>query len=422
MPVEIKLPAIDSDFNAGTIVSWAKSVGDPVEIGDVMFEIETDKAVVEVEAQHSGILGQIMMEAGTSDIPVHSTVGILLNSDESLNNLNSNKDFQTPAAKEPQTTTNGSEQVRIFSSPLARNLAAKNSVDITQLHGKGRGPNGRILKADVEAFMAAAPAPTAVPSPTIAPPLEPKSPVQSEINPQISSDKVGSPIKHSAMRRTIAERLGQSKREIPHFYLTVECEVDKLEELRRTLNVESPQGDGGFKLTINDFIIKACALALRDVPEVNARWTEDSVLPYNDVDISVAVSTKDGLITPIVQKADTKGLAVISREIKALANKAKIGKLQPHEYKGGGFSISNLGMYGIKTFSAIINPPQSSILAIGAAEKRPVVKNDSLAIATILDCTLAADHRIVDGVVGSKFLQAVKHYIEKPMHMLLEGG
>jgi pyruvate dehydrogenase E2 component (dihydrolipoamide acetyltransferase) len=229
-------------------------------------------------------------------------------------------------------------------------------------------------------------------------------------------------IKHSSVRKVIAKRLVESKQQIPHFYLTIDCEADALDNLRHELNAQAQNSKTSYKLTINDFIIKAAALALQDVPQVNASWTDEAVLQYKDIDISIAVATENGLITPILRQVDSKGLEVISNQVKALAEKAKNGRLQPADYQGGGFSISNLGKYGIKSFSAIINPPQSCILAVGASEKRPVVKNDELAIATMFSCTLSADHRVVDGAVAAEFLQALKHYIENPLQMMLRGG
>jgi pyruvate dehydrogenase E2 component (dihydrolipoamide acetyltransferase) len=432
VPVEIKLPVIAPDFEAGTISSWTKAVGDSISIGDVIFEVETDKALVEVEAEESGILGKIIIAAGVEDVPVNETVGLLLKEGESSIDLdqfmgpctNNSAVIVAPAVNkvskagvEPSTNikqadeyrSTQTETTRIFSSPLARRLAINNNVDLRLL--RGRGPNGRILKADVQDFMTT----SASLSPIGNEILQKTERVAIEAGPY----KI---IEHTAMRKVIAERLVQSKSEIPHFYLTVECEIDALQEMRQQLNSAAVQEKNSFKLTVNDFVIKASALALRDVPEVNSSWTTDAVLQYDDVDISVAVSTEGGLITPILRKADTKGLAVISNQVKSLAIRAREGKLKPSEYKGGGFSISNLGMYGISSFNGIINPPQSCILAVGAAQKKPVVKDDKLAIATILNCTLSVDHRVVDGVVGARFLQAFKHYIENPTHMILRGG
>lgn len=438
MPVAITLPPVTPDFNAGTIAAWTKQVGDRVEKGDVIVEVETDKALVEVEAEETGVLGRILVEGGQSDVPVHSTIGILLKEGETeadidsfLNGANTAVLSDTaPAQAETEVGSKPSPaamavpaaakapagETRIFASPLARRIASKNDVELLAL--KGRGPNGRILKADVNDFINTrsaepmAPA-SAGPSAQVVPLLTKQAPVNHADHEAIT---------HSSMRKVIASRLVESKQTIPHFYLSVDCKIDALLALRASLNAESPEGGGHYKLTVNDFVIKAAALALCDVPEVNASWTDTEVLRYRDVDISVAVSTEDGLITPIVRKADTKGLATLSNEVKALAGRAREGRLKPDEYKGGGFTISNLGMYGISSFSAIINPPQSCILAVGAAEKKPVVCGAELAVATLISCTLSVDHRVVDGAVGARFLQAFKHYLEYPTHLMLRGG
>ncbi|GGO86311.1 acetyltransferase component of pyruvate dehydrogenase complex [Marinobacterium nitratireducens] len=433
MPVIITLPPVTPDFDAGTIGAWTKQVGDRVEKGDVIAEIETDKALVEVEAEESGVLGRILVEAGQSDVPVHSTIGVLLKEGETEADIDSflngadtavagesapaeaEAKTETAAAPAAAAASEPAGETRIFASPLARRIAGQNDVPLSAL--TGRGPNGRILKADVNDFIdtrgAAPEAPAQAASAQVVPLQQKQAPVSHGDHDAIA---------HSSMRKVIASRLVESKQTIPHFYLSVDCEIDALLALRASLNAESPEGDGRYKLTVNDFVIKAAALALRDVPEVNASWTDTEVLRYRDVDISVAVSTDDGLITPIVRKADTKGLATLSNQVKELAGRAREGRLKPDEYKGGGFSISNLGMYGINSFSAIINPPQSCILAVGAGEKKPVVRGDELAVATLVNCTLSVDHRVVDGAVGARFLQAFKHYMEHPTHLMLRGG
>lgn len=436
MPVAITLPPVTPDFDAGTIGAWNKAVGDKVEKGDVLVDIETDKAMVEVEAEDSGVLGRILVNDGQSDVQVHSTIGVLLKEGESdadidsfLNGAGASESAdETPAQSETATSgesesTQGtvstaaeSGKTRLFASPVARRIAHQNDVDLSLL--TGRGPNGRILKADVNDYLAGRtsgtePA-TGAPQPVRAEPAHAK--------PAAVEPGNHDTIPHSTMRKVIASRLVESKQTVPHFYLNLDCEVDALMALRASLNAEAPDGERGYKLTLNDFVIKAAALAMRDVPEVNASWTESAMVRYHDVDISVAVATDDGLITPIVRKADTKGLATLSNEVKALAGRAREGRLKPDEYKGGGFSISNLGMYGIDSFSAIINPPQSCILAVGAAIKKPVIRDDDIAVATILSCTLSVDHRVVDGAVGARFLQAFKHYLEHPTHMMLRGG
>ena len=434
MPVEIKLPVITQDFDSGSISSWLKKVGDHVQKGDALYEVETEKAVVEVEAEEAGVLGRILVEAGVGDVPVKTVVGLLLKEGESSKSLDdfaistSLEGIQESAPVSEGSAAAGSlvkgvdeeaavpvDKTRVFASPLARRVASNSDVDLELLSGSGRGPNGRILKADIDDFITNRVSRSSVniaSDADIAPTLAKVAPIAGSYT----------SIKHSAMRKVIAERMLQSTSEVPHFYLTVECEIDALQRLRQQLNAETPQGEGAFKLTVNDFVIKASALALRDFPQVNASWTPDAMLHYDDVDISVAVSTEEGLITPIIRKADTKGLAVISNEIKELAGRARDGLLKPNEYKGGGFSISNLGMYGISTFSAIINPPQACILAVGAAEKKPVVKDGELGVATLLNCTLSVDHRVVNGAVGAQFLQAFKHYMEHPTHMMLRGG
>ena len=303
----------------------------------------------------------------------------------------------------------------VFASPLARRMAAQAGLDLSGVQGSG--PNGRIVKADVEAAMGrpkAAPA-AAVPAPVAAP--APKAPV-----PVITAAHTAVP--HSSIRKVIARRLSEAKQTIPHFYVSMDIEIDALLKLRADLNAKSPKakGDndpGAFKLSVNDLVIKATAVALRRFPTVNASWTDDAMIQYDDVDISIAVSTPTGLITPIIRKADGKGLAAISNEMKDLAARAKLGKLKPEEFQGGGFSISNMGMYGVTSFSAIINPPQAGILAVAAGQQRPVVKDGALAIATVMTCTLSVDHRVIDGALAAEFIQALKGIIEEPLSLML---
>ncbi|HEY5717568.1 MAG TPA: pyruvate dehydrogenase complex dihydrolipoamide acetyltransferase [Motiliproteus sp.] len=424
MPIEIKLPSVTPDMETGTIGSWLKGVGDKVEKGEVIVEIETDKALVEVEAEASGTLARIIVGNGVSDVPVLSTIGVLLTEGESTADLDqfvggvaatpAEEQSVAPDSVVSQAAANTDvplgESARIFASPLARRIADQQGVDLNTL--SGRGPNGRILKADVEAARSTAPAVVPANAPAVA----------AVAAPSAASSASHEVIPHSSMRKVIAARLLESKQTVPHFYLEVSCEIDRLMALRAELNAEAPEGADSYKLTVNDFVIKAAALAMRDVPEVNASWSDSAVLRYQDVDISVAVSTDEGLITPIVRRADTKGLATLSNQVKELAGRARDGRLKPDEYKGGGFSISNLGMYGVSSFSAIINPPQACILAVGAAEQRPVVRDGALAIATLVNCTLSVDHRVVDGAVGARYLQALKYYLEHPTHLMLRGG
>jgi pyruvate dehydrogenase E2 component (dihydrolipoamide acetyltransferase) len=424
VPIEIKMPAITPDFDAGNISSWDMAVGDKVAKGDVLVAIETDKAVIEVEAESAGILGQILIPAGTDNVPVHSLIGYLLIGNETIADLPSapvsGQAAATPAVLDvnPQSSstvavtsapaTTPTQQLaenqsqRLFASPLARRIAAQNQVDIQTL--KGRGPRGRILRADVEHAMNSK-------VPNMALPSTPQS----------------SQVKHSQIRKVIAQRLVESKQNIPHFYLSVDCEIDSLKGMLKELNANAPASlnsitgnkEATYKLTINDFLVKAVAKAMEQVPQVNSSWSDTAMLHHEDIDISIAVSTDAGLITPIVCKANTKGLVSISSEIRQLAATARKGQLQAHQYQGGGFTISNLGMYGIDNFSAIINPPQACILAVGAGKQKPVVKDGELAVATLMNLTLSADHRVVDGAVGAQFLSVLKRFVESPAHLML---
>lgn len=288
---------------------------------------------------------------------------------------------------------------RLFASPLARRMAEQAGLDLGLI--RGSGPQGRIVRKDIEAAKAGK-MPVVVTTTAIAP-----------------LKQAFTEVANTTMRKIIAQRLSEAKRNIPHFYLTIDCRIDSLLETRKKLNANAPEGERGYHISVNDFVVRAVALALRQVPAANASWTEQAVLIYHDVDVAVAVAAPGGLITPVVRRADAKGLGVISNEIKELSARAKDGKLAPEEYQGGGFTVTNLGMFGIKEFAAIINPPQSCILAVGAGEKRPVVDNGALAIATVMTCTLSVDHRSVDGVVGAEFLAAFKRYIEEPLTMML---
>ena len=425
MPIEIKMPAITPDFDAGNISSWDKAVGDKVAKGDILVAIETDKAVIEVEAESAGILGQILIPAGTDDVPVHSLIGYLLIGNETIADLpNAPLAAQisaTPAVEvNPQSTPSASvtsvpvtaptqqladkQPQRLFTSPLARRIADQNQVDLQTL--KGRGPRGRILRADVEHAMSSKVSNTAL---------------------VLQTTSQSSQVKHSQIRKVIAQRLVESKQNIPHFYLSVDCEIDSLKGMLKELNTNAPVSvnsitgskEATYKLTINDFLVKAVAKAMEQVPQVNSSWSDSAMLHHDDIDISIAVSTDAGLITPIVCQANTKGLASISTEIRQLAATARKGQLQTHQYQGGGFTISNLGMYGIDQFSAIINPPQACILAVGAGKQKPVVKHGELAIATLMNLTLSADHRVVDGAVGAQFLSVLKRFVESPAHLML---
>ncbi len=430
-PVEVLLPAFSADANEATVASWLVKEGDSIERGDVLVEVETDKAMLEVESEHKGTLGKILVPAGC-ETKVGQCIALILQEGSNPEALeafsnNSQEEAQQSDAIEPvvaaKPVDDASEDVsalddRVLASPLARRMAGETSIDLSQLTGSG--PGGRVVKRDVEAVLHNT-LPTTVPVAATPTPISP-SPVHADVpatTVQIptSENRAYDEIPNSGIRKIIAKRLGEAKQEIPHFYLNVDVELDALVDMRKELNLLAKEGRDSYKLSVNDFVIKAAALALRDVPEANASWTEEAVLRYHDVDISVAVATDTGLITPIIRGADQKGLITLSADVKALAQKARDGRLSPQEYQGGGFTISNLGMYGIKQFSAIVNPPQSCILAVGAGEQRAVVKDGELAVATVMSCTLSVDHRSVDGAVGAQFFKAFKGYMEHPMSM-----
>ena len=384
---------------------------------------------MEVEAVDEGILGRILVPAGTQGVKVNDVIAVLVEAGEAVPAAGAAPKaaaapaaVPAPAAPAPVTAAPvaiapapaAASGDRVFASPLARRMAAQVGIDISKIAGSG--PNGRIVKADVDAALsrgpapAAAAAPAATPAPAAAP--RPATPVV------ITAPHTAVP--NSSIRKVIARRLAESKATIPHFYVSTDVEIDALLKIRADLNARSPKdGPGAYKLSVNDLVIKATAVTLRRFPNVNAMWTEDAILQLHDVDISVAVSIPDGLITPIMKNADIKGLAAISNEMKDLAARAKTGKLKPEEFQGGGFSISNMGMYGVRDFAAIINPPQAGILAVSAGEQRPVVKTGALAIATVMTLTLSVDHRVIDGALAAEFLQALKRNIEDPLSLML---
>jgi pyruvate dehydrogenase E2 component (dihydrolipoamide acetyltransferase) len=433
MTIQILMPALSPTMTEGKLAAWHKKEGDAIAPGDVIAEIETDKATMEVEAIDEGVLGKILIEAGTENVAVNTPIAIMLEEGESADDIGSDAGSAPapapkPAAKpEPApapapkpaaaapapaakpAAPGSSSGDRVFASPLARRMAEQAGLDLSAISGSG--PNGRIVKADVEAAIsggaktpAAARAPAAAPAPAAAAP---------------SADVPGMPdydaIPNTTMRKVIAKRLTESKQFAPHFYMTVDCEIDALLATRKQLNERLSDG----KVSVNDLVIKAAAIALKQVPAANASWTESEIRVYRSVDISVAVAIEGGLITPVIRGAQNKGLAEIAAEMKDLAARARDGKLMPEEYQGGTFSISNLGMFGIKDFCAVINPPQGAILAVGAGEQRPVVKDGALAIATVMSCTLSVDHRVVDGAIGAAFMAAFKKLIEDPLTMLL---
>jgi pyruvate dehydrogenase E2 component (dihydrolipoamide acetyltransferase) len=435
MPVKILMPALSPTMTEGTLAKWLVGEGDAVKSGDVIAEIETDKATMEVEAVEEGKLGKILVAEGTEGVAVNNVIALLLEEGEDDSALAgvdvsaapAGNDGSTPSPASPAPIATPALAIavppaapssaaasggRVVASPLARRMASQAGLDLAGV--TGTGPSGRIIKADVEAALAGGGTPaTATAGPSAPPAVAQAAPTTAEklpFEPDFELESL------STIRKTIARRLTESKQQVPHFYLTVDCEIDKLLAMRKTLN---DKADGTYKLSVNDMVIKATAIALRRVPKANASWTDEGVKLYKSVDISVAVAIEGGLITPVVRQADNKGLEAISSEIKSLSEKARDGKLGPEEYQGGTFSISNLGMYGIKEFSAVINPPQACILAVGAGTQQPVVKDGVLAVATVMSCTLSADHRAVDGAIGAEYLSAFKRLIEDPLSMLL---
>jgi pyruvate dehydrogenase E2 component (dihydrolipoamide acetyltransferase) len=419
MATNILMPALSPTMTEGTLSRWLKKEGEDVRAGDVIAEIETDKATMEVEAVDEGVLGKILVADGTEGVKVNEPIAILVDQGEAVPAGAPPPAKPATAPPKPETKAeppkpipqsgNGHDQSgeRIFVSPLARRMARQAGIDLAAL--KGSGPNGRIVKVDIEAALQKGTPPAPQPTPA-APTARPSAPIA-------APHKL---VPHSSVRKVIARRLTEAKSTIPHFYVSMDVEIDALVRLMNELNEKSPKdGPDAYLITINDLVIKASAATLRRVPTVNAGWTDDGMALFDDVDISVAVAIPDGLITPIIRKADQKGLATISREMKDLAGRARSGKLKPEEFQGGGFSISNMGMFGVTEFAAIINPPQAAILAVAAGQKRPVVKNDSLSIATVMTCTLSVDHRVVDGALGARWLREFKRIVEDPLSLLL---
>jgi len=420
MTIEILMPALSPTMKEGVLANWLKSEGDIIEPGDVIAEIETDKATMEVEAVDEGILGKILVASGTENVAINTPIALMLEDGEDNSVLDSYKvsapksadnptkeevstekeeeKVVTPLTTETLTVARSALNDRIYASPLAKRVAAENNVSLGNLVGSG--PHGRIIKNDVLS------AGVGQKSGTI----------------QRHPEEYHA-VKNNNIRKVIASRLLESKQNVPHFYLSLDLNIDKLIEMRKSINelaIVDDKGKPSYKLSVNDIVIKATALALKAVPEANSSWSDDAILLYNNIDVSVAVAIDGGLITPIIKNADQKSLIDISAEAKKLIKKARDGKLQPEEFQGGGFSISNLGMYGINSFQAIVNPPQSCILAIGAGIEKPIInKGGEITKATIMNVTLSSDHRSVDGSVGAEFLGAFKKTIENPISMLL---
>ena len=454
MPIEILMPALSPTMEEGTLTKWLVVEGAEISSGDVLAEIETDKATMEIEAVEEGVLVKILVAEGSAGVKVNAPIAVLLEEDEDASvmdgyvvggivspdtpktvdtskldsRLRGNEraggdmkeeivESTTPPSNSAHTRDGGypDETGRIKASPLAKRMAKEKGLDLSALMGSG--PNGRIIKVDIENAHAA-PAPIASPT---------ASGTTTELGPLRGGgadylEKLGVPVGSydleplDGMRRIIAKRLTESARDIPHFPLNIDCEIDALLAIRKELNYQAPDG---VKISVNDMLIRACAIALKQVPEANASFTPDGIAYHHHADIAVAVAIDGGLITPIVREAENKGLAIISTEMKDLASRARDRKLKPQEFQGGTFSISNMGMMGIKSFSSIINPPQGMIMSVGAGALRPIVRDGELAIATVMTVTVTCDHRVVDGAIGAQWLAVFKRLIEKPVTMML---
>ncbi|OEJ69395.1 pyruvate dehydrogenase complex dihydrolipoamide acetyltransferase [Magnetovibrio blakemorei] len=425
MPIEILMPALSPTMTEGNLAKWTVAEGDKVAAGDVLCEIETDKATMEVEAVDEGVIGKILVPGGTEAVAVNAPIALLLEEGEDASALEgfspsaaapaaaapaaAPAPAQAPAASvAPAPVAQAPAGTRVFASPLARRIAADKGLDMAQVAGSG--PHGRIVKRDVDqAKPGAKSAPAAASTPATSPAISVNDPVFANM-PEFEA------VPNSNMRKIIAKRLTASARDIPHFNLTVDVEIDKLLAIRKDINGRE---GSPYKISVNDFIVKACAVALVHVPDCNVAFTDDAILHFKKVDIAIAVAIDGGLITPIVKDAASKGLAALSNEVKVLAGKARDGKLAPEEFQGGTFTVSNLGMFGVKAFNSIINPPQGGILSVGAGEQRAVVKNGELAIATVVTLTLAVDHRCIDGATGAAFIKELKSLIEDPITMMV---
>ncbi len=460
MPINILMPALSPTMEKGNLAKWLKKEGDKIKSGDIIAEIETDKATMEVEAVDEGILAKIMVPDGTQDVPVNQIIAMIAAEGEDVASVGASKAPPVPspqggeggggsapaqvAASQAGSVVSapmpgvpspprgegqgGAGATRLFASPLAKRMAKEFGIDLSAVIGSG--PQGRVVERDVKAAQSGGTAKASTISAAILPasaaPVAPK-PAMATGPSDEATKKLFAPgsyeeIPHDGMRKTIARRLTESKQTVPHFYLTVDCNLDALLSLREQINAGAPVVDGkpAYKLSVNDMVIKAWAMALRAVPDANASWTDNSMLKHKHADVGVAVSIPGGLITPIIRDACHKTLSTISNEMKDLAARAKNRKLKPDEYQGGTTAVSNLGMFGVKDFCAVINPPHATILAVGAGEKRPVVKADgTLGIATVMSVTLSTDHRAVDGALGAEAIAAFKKYIENPMGMLV---
>ena len=448
MPTNILMPALSPTMEKGNLARWLKKEGDKIKSGDIIAEIETDKATMEYEAVDEGTLAKIVVPEGTHDVAVNSVIAVLAGEGEDVKAAAAGAKAAPQAAAKPTAKSDAPPPAkpiqekaptasaaapkaapapspshgsnRVFSSPLARRLAKEANVDLNRVQGSG--PHGRVIARDIEAaksgkgLRAPGAPPAAAAGGAIAPALS-----DAQIR-SLYEDGSYELIPHDGMRRTIAQRLTAAVQTIPHFYETVDCDIGRLMAAREEINAAAPKNKDGkptYKLSVNDFVIKALAVALQRVPDTNVSWTEGGMLKHKHSDIGVAVALPGGLITPIVRNAETKSLSAISNEMRDLALRARDRKLKPHEYQGGTSSVSNLGMFGIKDFTAVINPPQASILAVGAGEERAVVRKGQLAVATIMSATLACDHRAIDGALGAELISTFKMLIENPVMLVV---
>ncbi|CAG7589517.1 MAG: pyruvate dehydrogenase complex dihydrolipoamide acetyltransferase [Candidatus Midichloria sp.] len=421
MAIPILMPALSPTMTEGNLTKWLKKEGDKVSPGQIMAEIETDKAIMEMEVVDSGIIGKILVPEGTSEVKINALIAVLLEEGESpdaiqtiIDQYSSSAIQITPTAQQQEVSLIShpapahQKSERVFISPLAKRIAEQNNIELSSVSGSG--PYGRIIKSDILKFVENREA--------YGEATKTMSPAASNYG---RNPKEFEKSTVTGVRKVIAKRLLESKQTIPHFYVTISCELDNLLTLRKQINDSTKEINGKpiYKVSVNDLVIKATAKAMQLVPVVNSSWDNDHIIQYNNIDISVAVSTDGGLITPIIRNADQKSIVEISEEMKNLAYRARTNKLKPEEFQGGGFSISNLGMYGIDKFDAIINPPQSCIMAVGAGIEKPVVKNGKIEIATVMEITLSCDHRIIDGAVAAEFVNAFKKFIENPVLMLI---
>ncbi|MCI2398637.1 pyruvate dehydrogenase complex dihydrolipoamide acetyltransferase [Aliiroseovarius subalbicans] len=434
MATEILMPALSPTMEEGTLAKWLVKEGDTVSSGDLLAEIETDKATMEFEAVDDGVIGKILVADGTEAVKVNTPIAVLLEDGESADDIAvsapaasaaaakeaapaGGSDAAAPVAAPAPAAAQSADGTRIFASPLARRIAADKGLDLAQITGSG--PRGRIVKADVEGATATAPAPAAAAaaSPAAAATAPAPTGPSADMVARMYDGRDYDEVSLDGMRKTIAARLSEAKQTIPHFYLRRDIQLDALLAFRSQLNKQLEAR--GVKLSVNDFIIKACAIALQQHPTANAVWAGDRVLQMKASDVAVAVAIEGGLFTPVLQDAEMKSLSALSAEMKDLAARARERKLAPHEYQGGAFAISNLGMYGIDNFDAIVNPPHAGILAVGAGVKKPVVNAEGeLAVATVMSVTMSVDHRVIDGALGADLLNAIKDNLENPMTML----